>query len=162
MSSDHYGAKEVLQHNNSSCRTIYWVKDGAARIYYFKDGRDVTEYFALEGDLIIRAESLFTGEATPKGIEIVLPSTIISIPAKELFQLFDENHEIERFFNTLIRKSYIETIKRLESLQFQSAQERYEDLLENSPQVVRQLPLKHVASYLGITQVSLSRIRAKR
>lgn len=162
MSINQFDAKQIVQNTDSSCRTIYWVMEGAARIHYFKDGLDVTEYFALEGDLIIRAESLFSGEATPKGIETVLPSTILSIPAEKLFELFDEHLEIERFFNTLIRKSYIDSLKRLASLQFKSATERYEGLLKNSPEVVRQLPLKHIASYLGITQVSLSRIRANR
>ncbi len=153
-------AKHTLQAINSSCKTLYFIQEGAARIYYFKDDKDVTEYFALSQSMIIRAESLFSGLPTVKGIETILPSTIISIPAHFFFKTFSEWPEIERLFHLLIRASYLETLVRLEQLQFNTAHERYQKLLEASPELVQKIPLKHIASFLGITQVSLSRIRA--
>ena len=153
-------AKHTLQAINSSCKTLYFIQEGAARIYYFKDDKDVTEYFALSQSMIIRAESLFSGLPTVKGIETILPSTIISIPAHAFFNTFSEWPEIERLFHLLIRASYLETLVRLEQLQFNTAHERYQKLLEASPELVQKIPLKHIASFLGITQVSLSRIRA--
>ena len=149
-----------LQSIGQACKTIYFVLDGAARIYYYKDGKDVTEHFAFQNDMIIRAESLFTGRPSHKAIQAISDTTFMAIPSNPLFTLFDQHHEIERLFRKIIERSYVDTINRLESLQFHTADERYSALIEKSPEVVREIPLRHIASYLGITQVSLSRIRA--
>lgn len=149
-----------LQSIGQTCKTIYFVQEGAARIYYYKDDKDVTEYFAFENDLIIRAESLFTGKPSHKAIQAVSDTTFIAIPANPLFELFEKYHEVERLFRKIVERSYVDTINRLESLQFHTAEERYQALIKKSPAVVKEIPLKHIASYLGITQVSLSRIRA--
>lgn len=76
-----------------------------------------------------------------------------------LFKLYDKHHDIERLFRLLFEREYVNTVKRIESLQFKSAKERYVELLETT-NYLQKIPLKHIASYLGITQVSLSRIRA--
>ncbi|MCE7058088.1 Crp/Fnr family transcriptional regulator [Algoriphagus sp. AGSA1] len=149
-----------LQSIGQTCRTIYFVVEGTARINYFKEDKDVTEYFAFANDMIIRAESLFTGKPSHKAIQAISDTTFIAIPANPLFELFEKYHEVERLFRKIVERSYVDTINRLESLQFHTAEERYQDLIEKSPAVVREIPLKHIASYLGITQVSLSRIRA--
>ena len=149
-----------LQSIGQTCKTIYFVKEGVARIYYYKDGKDITEYFAFENDLIIRAESLFTGKPSHKAIQSISDTNFIGISSNQLFGLFDQHRDIERLFHKVVENSYVEAINRLEGLQFHSAEERYHSLIEKSPEVVRQIPLKHIASYLGITQVSLSRIRA--
>ena len=149
-----------LQTIGQTCRTIYFVLEGTVRIHYFKEDKDVTEYFAFENDLIIRVESLFTGRPSHKAIQTISDTTFIAIPANSLFELFDRYHEVERLFRKVVERSYVETINRLESLQFHTAEERYLALLQKSPVVIREIPLKYIASYLGITQVSLSRLRA--
>ena len=65
---------------------------------------------------------------------------------------------MERLFHKLIVREYVATVHRAESLQMKTATERYLDLLRATP-LLQHVPLKHIASYLGITQVSLSRIR---
>jgi len=151
---------EILQQIGKTCRTIYFVNRGAARIYYYKDGTEITEYFAFEKDLIIRAESLFTGTPSQKGIICMEDTEFISIPSQSLFNLFDHHHDIERLFRKLIENAYVETVRRIEQIQFHTAEERYQVLLKNHPEVLQKVPLKFIASYLGITQVSLSRIRS--
>ncbi|MDX5476926.1 MAG: Crp/Fnr family transcriptional regulator [Cyclobacteriaceae bacterium] len=150
-----------LQSIGHTCKTIYFVQKGMARIYYYKDGTDITESFAFENSLIARAESLFTGRASKKGIQVLENSHFIGINSSALFDLYDEYHEIERLFRKIFESAYVETVNRIESLQFHSAEERYRALLKESPNVLQRVPLKHIASYLGITQVSLSRIRAQ-
>lgn len=156
----HIKKNNPLQSIGQTCRTIYFVVEGTARINYFKEDKDVTEYFAFENDMIIRAESLFTGKPSHKAIQAISDTTFIAIPANLLFELFEKYHEVERLFRKIVERSYVDTINRLESLQFHTAEERYLSLLKKSPVVVREIPLKYIASYLGITQVSLSRIRA--
>ena len=153
-----YAKNEIIQQHGNRCRTLYFVTDGIARIFYLKDGIDITEHFAFGGNIIIRAESLFTNQPTPKGIQALTDLTIIAINAQKLFDLFEKYIDIERLFNKIFIQEYIHTTKRVESLQFKSATERYTELL-NETQLVNRIPLKYIASYLGITQVSLSRIR---
>lgn len=149
-----------LQEIGMRCKTIYFVKEGLARIFYLKDGNEVTEYFAFENDLIIRAESLFTGKPSLKAIQALEDTVFIGIPADQLFSLFDTFPQIERLFRKIIEQAYVHTVNRMESIQFHSAEERYAQLLEEKPNLIQRIPLKYIASYLGITQVSLSRIRA--
>jgi len=77
-----------------------------------------------------------------------------------LFSLFDQYPDIERLFRKIIEQAYVHTVNRMEAIQFHSAEERYAQLLEEKPSLIQRISLKHIASYLGITQVSLSRIRA--
>ncbi|WP_228780229.1 Crp/Fnr family transcriptional regulator [Aquiflexum lacus] len=150
-----------LQAIGHTCRTIYFVKKGLCRIYYYKDGVDITEAFAFENSLIARVESLFTGRPSKKGIQTLEDSVFIGIASPALFDLYDQFPEIERLFRKIFEAAYVETVNRIENIQFHTAEERYNDLIKNSPDLLQRVPLKHIASYLGITQVSLSRIRAK-
>ena len=149
-----------LQSIGHTCKTIYFVQKGLARIYYYKDGNDITESFAFENFIIARVESLFTGNPSKKGIQVLEDAEFIGIPSTSLFELYDQHHDIERLFRKIFEAAYVETVNRIESLQFHSAEERYKALLLESPGILQRVPLKHIASYLGITQVSLSRIRA--
>lgn len=149
-----------LQPIGHTCRTIYFINRGLARIYYFKDDTDITESFAFENQVIARVESLFSGKSSRKGIQMLETSEVVAIHAPSLFRLYDAFPDIERLFRKIFEAGYVDTVNRIESLQFHSAEERYRDLLESSPDILKRVPLKLIASYLGITPVSLSRIRA--
>ncbi len=150
-----------LQPIGHTCRTIYFLNQGLARIYYFKDDTDITESFAFENQIVARVESLFTGKPSRKGIQMLEPSEVVAINATQLFRLYDSFPEIERLFRKIFEAAYVDTVNRIESLQFHPAEERYRYLLQASPDILKRVPLKYIASYLGITPVSLSRIRAQ-
>jgi CRP-like cAMP-binding protein len=150
----------TLQPIGHSCKTIYFLEKGMARIFYFKEHVDITESFSFENQLVVRYESLFTGKPSKKGIELLEDADIIAIDAAQLFKLFDKHPDIERSFRKITETALVEQINRIESLQFHTAEERYKSLLSESPDILKRVPLKHIASYLGITPVSLSRIRA--
>jgi CRP-like cAMP-binding protein len=148
-----------LQSIGHTCKTIYFINKGVARIYYYKDGIDITESFAFENNIIARVESLFTGNPSRKAIQVLEDSEIVAINAMRLFDLYDTYPEIERLFRKIFEVGYVDTIHRIEGMQFHSAEERYVALLKET-EIIQKIPLKHIASYLGITQVTLSRIRA--
>jgi CRP-like cAMP-binding protein len=150
---------DLLQNVGHTCKTIYFLKSGIARIFYYKDGIDITESFAFENNIIARVESLFTGNPSQKAIQSLEDAEIVSINATQLFKLYDTNPNIERLFRLIFEKAYVDTVNRIESIQFHAADERYKHLLKET-NYLQKIPLKHIASYLGITQVSLSRIRA--
>ncbi len=151
-----------LQPIGHTCKTIYFIKKGVARIYYFKDDIDITESFAFENNIIARVESLFTGKPSRKAIQLIEDSELIAINSTQLFKLYDKFPEIERLFRLIFETAYVGTIDRIEGIQFHSAEERYKALINEAPDVLKRVPLKFVASFLGITQVSLSRIRGLR
>lgn len=151
---------ELIQPVGSRCQTIYLIRQGSARIFYYRDGRDITEHFAFTNDLIVRAESLFTGQVTSKGIQALDSVELIAIDSTRLFKLYEEYRSIERLFRLIFEQEYVNALKRIEGFQFLNAKERYLELLETTD-FVHKIPLKYIASYLGVTQVTLSRIRAE-
>ena len=157
----HIDKNTIIQQPGTTCKTIYFVSTGVARIFYWKEDQDITEHFAFNDNIIIRAESLFQNQPTHKGIQSITPVHLISINADELFNLFPAYPNIERLFYKIIVQEYLQANKRIESLQLQTAQERYHHLMKET-ELVQLIPLKYIASYLGITQVSLSRIRGQR
>ena len=97
-----------------------------------------------------------------KGIQVLEDAQVWSISTQKLFALYDTHRDLERLFTRMFERSYVQTIQRIENLQFHTAEERYALLAKEQPEVLRRSPLKFIASFLGITQVSLSRIRAKK
>ena len=156
-----YKKNAIVQPIGQTCRTIYFIKKGALRIFYFKGETDITDSMEFENAFVARAESLISGQPSRKGIQAIEDTELIAINAEKLAKLYDEYLEIERLFKKIFLNAFMSTINRIESLQFHSAETRYSNFLNEHPDVLKRVPLKYIASYLGITQVSLSRIRAK-
>jgi len=150
-----------LQAIGQTCKNIYFIEKGALRVYYFKGETDITDSLEFEGAFVSRVESLVTGEPSKKGIQALEDSDLIVINADKLYDLYNSHLEIERLFKQLFLKAFIGMLKRIESIQFHSAEVRYANFLKEYPDALKRVPLKYIASFLGITQVSLSRIRAK-
>lgn len=152
---------DELQVIGSVCRTIYFVKSGLLRIHYLRNDLSITESFEFENSIVARSDSLFDANPSKKGIEAIEDSELIAITSAKLFKLYDDNPDIERLFRLIFERAYVKTVERIESLQFHSAEERYLNLLEDSREIIQRIPLNYIASYLGITPVSLSRIRSR-
>ena len=142
-------------------REIYLVISGLARTFYELDGRDVTQYFATEGTIIGGVDSFFSQEPSRIQIQTLEPSLVQSISYQDLERVYQQSHELERAGRLLAVQAFLGMQKRLYALQFHSATERYHNLLASAPDILQRAPLGHIASYLGMTQVTLSRIRAQ-
>ena len=151
----------TLQPAGRACRTVYFINSGIARIFYLKDGVDITESFAFEDQVVARVESLFTGRPSRKSIQVLTDAEVVAIQAEGLSGIYDRFPETERLFRRVFESLHVDLVNRIERIQFNTAEERYRALLSESPEIIRRVPLKHIASYLGITQVSLSRIRSR-
>lgn len=152
---------KLLLPDNRSQKVVF-IEKGLARVYYLKDGKDITHYFFQEDSFSLPIESIFYDKPAPYGLDFLERSTIRTILYPELEKFIDQSSALEK----LIRMLLIDVLKsfssRLNELQFQSAQERYKSLIENQPEILQRAPLGHVASYLGITQQTLSVIRAQK
>lgn len=149
----------LLQIGNIA-RHLYFFKKGAGRIYYLRDGLDITDYFATDMQFLGGLESLMTKQPSHKGIEVLEDSEIYFLNYDELETLCDKYHEIEKLVRKMAVFGFLEGQKRVENIRFLSAAERYHELEKSHPGISNRVPLKHIASFLGTTQVSLSRIRS--
>ena len=153
---------DVLVKQNEVCPYIYIVQEGLLRMFYYNEkGNDITHWIAPEQNIMTSPKSFFDGEPSPYSIEVLEDSIVRGLKLKDLDRLCSEHHQIEHFGRMLTLRMFMELNQKLMDLQFKSAKERYLMLLETHPDIFQRVKLGHIASYLGITQVSLSRIRAE-
>lgn len=143
-------------------RNIYFMKQGIARVYTNTAEHEITILFYKEGDTIISLKSYILNQRGYEDIELLEDSTLFKLNASKLQELLQEDIHIANWARRFAEVELIKTEERLIARQFKTAKERYQDLLESYPELLRRVQLGHIASYLGITQVSLSRIRADR
>lgn len=152
---------EYLLHEGSVCRHLYFVQQGALRGYYNLDGKEVTHWFGFEKDFVTSFHSFITQEPAVENIQLLEGSVLWAISKETLSNLYNQYHEIERLVRIATEKYYIRLEERFVNAHFKTATERYEHLLEQEPHILERVPLGHIASYLGISQETLSRIRSK-
>ncbi|MCL6099590.1 MAG: Crp/Fnr family transcriptional regulator [Bacteroidetes bacterium] len=149
----------ILVEPNSICNHVYFIEKGLTRTFYYKKGKDVTDWFYPENTFASSIVSFITRKPDRRGIELLESSLICSFHFNELEDLFNKHHAIERLGRKLVSKGMVEIQKRFDDLHFSTALQRYKMLLEVNPRIINRAPLGMVASYLGITQETLSRIR---
>jgi CRP-like cAMP-binding protein len=152
---------ETLIRPDAICENAYFIEKGLARTYYYKDGRDVTDWLGAEGDVVVSIVSFLTRQPDRRNVELLENSVVWQIPFYELEKLYAKHHDIERLGRLLMSHGLVLLQQRFDDLHFASASERYQKLLKTKPTLLQRVPLGMIASYLGITQETLSRIRAQ-
>lgn len=150
---------EILVREGDFSYELYFVAKGGARAYYLKDGKTITDWFAFENDFISSIVSFFLGVPSQHYIEVLEDTTFLVMQRQDIDRLCDNHHDFERLGRLSVTKTMLQLQQRIVSLQFKSSKERYDSLLERYPQIELRAPLGDIASYLGITQETLSRIR---
>ncbi len=141
-------------------KNIYFIKKGIVRAYADQDDNEVTFWFGQEGDTVISIKSYALNEKSYENIELLENSELYKLSVDDLHALFNEDLFIANWGRKFAEGELIKTEKRLISFQFKTALQRYQDLINDHADLLQRVQLNHIASYLGITQVSLSRIRA--
>lgn len=141
---------------------LYFILTGSMRAYYFKDGKDITDWFAFENDFVSSISSFFLDIPSEHYMELIEDSTLLEFKRADMALLSEKHHDIERLARLSITKTMLKLQRRIVSLQFKTSKQRYYALLQEHPEIELRVPLGHIASYLGITQETLSRIRASR
>ena len=152
---------ELLITEGSICRKLYFLEQGALRGFYNVDGKEITHWFGFENDFVTSFHSFITGKPAVENIQLIENSTLWSISKSALTALFNQYHEVERLVRIVYERYYIRLEERYVNAQFKTAKELYENLLKQSPHILERVPLGYVASYLGISQETLSRIRGR-
>lgn len=151
----------ILLHADKVETTIYFIKKGIVRAYAPTQDTDITFWFGQEGDTVISMKSYVEHKKGYEDIELLEDCELYALKTKNLQQLFTADIHIANWGRRFAEQELIKTEERLISRQFRTATERYKELLKTNPELLQRVPLGYIASYLGITQVSLSRIRAE-
>ncbi len=151
---------DILLRIDQVAKYMYFIYKGLGRVYYERDGLDITDYFAMEGQFIGAVPSLFTGQPSHKAVQLLEDAEVYYISSTDFEWCCAQYHDIERAGRKLAVFGMLVEQQRIEDIRFLSARERYLELEKKYPGISNRCPLKHIASYLNITQVSLSRIRA--
>jgi CRP-like cAMP-binding protein len=149
-----------LLHAGKVERDIYFVKEGLVRAFINSLGDEITFWFGKEGDTVVSMQSYVANRKGYEDIVLLEDSILYRLNMISLNHLFSEDIHIANWGRKFAEQELMKTEKRLIAQQFKTATERYQDLIDNSPELLQRVQLSYIASYLGITQVSLSRIRA--
>jgi len=150
---------EIILAEGQVCENIYWVVKGLVRQFYYKNGKELTEYMAAENSIVMCIESLFKEEPTHLQIQAIEPTIIYAMPKAQLEAVAMKSVNIQILFRKILEESLIISQIHADMLRFESAQDRYQKLVKRSPQLVLRAPLVYIASYLQMTPETLSRVR---
>jgi len=152
---------EYLQVEGDVCKTWGYVRKGLVRMYYMRDKEEVTEQLSAEGDGFLDCESFFKQTPSKRYVQMLEPTTLYLFRKLDNSEISSDNYEVRRFLRYMIEKALLDKKKRILDSIFKPARERYETLLAEKPGLVLRAPSGIVASYLGVTPETLSRIKAK-
>jgi CRP-like cAMP-binding protein len=153
---------DLLFKQGDLCRHLYYIEKGLVRIYYYSgSGKEITAWFSAENTLVTAIDSFYYRKPTNDYCEVLEDSVIHPINFSELEIILncEKGSRLSFYILYEITRKMTEFIS---SIKFQSAKERYSALIKECPSIQQRTSLGHIASYLGITQETLSRIRANK
>ncbi|MDQ0636644.1 CRP-like cAMP-binding protein [Pedobacter sp. W3I1] len=139
---------------------FYILESGIARAYSNGENQQITFWFGQSGAVLFSFNSYINNGPGYENIELLENCRLIQIRLTDLFLLYNQHLEIANWGRKIAEQELIATERRLIDRAFKGAAERYQDFVNQSPELIKRVALKHIASYLGVTQVTLSRIRA--
>lgn len=151
--------KTVLLREGEISRKIFFIKEGCIRMGFYNKGRDITFQFFFENMPVASIESFLSNQPGQFFLESLEPSVLYCLNKKDFERIIRETPELKEYLNKLFFSRFERYSKLFLSFIRDTPEERYLELLKNEPHILQRVPQHYIASYLGITPVSLSRIR---
>lgn len=155
-------AKTILLEEGRISRTMFFIEKGCLRTWVNGNGRDITTQFFFEGDKVSSIESFRSSQPSLYSIESIEPCILQTISQNDFQIVLEHSPEIEKEIQEHLFKRIIQSQKLFFSFLKNTPEQRYRELMREHPEIVQRVPQHYIASYLGITSVSLSRIRNRR
>lgn len=152
---------EMVHHARNICRESYFVQKGIMRLYFVRDDKEITDFFGAEGEWVNSPRSMMFRKTDHYFIDTLEDCEVLVLATTDLGYLFDHFPEMERYARLSMGSMFYQFMERITSLRFSTAAEKYAHFLEVYHDIHHRLPLGMIASYLGITQETLSRVRAR-
>lgn len=157
-----YQKNQSIIEVGGKCPNLYFVQKGLVRNYFLDiKGKDVTHWFASEGQIITIPPSFFKSAQHSFGLMALEPCELKLIDRKTYFEAVNASEQVREKAHEVITEIMIHLGQKILDFQCKDAEQRYLELLETHPDILNRAKLGHIASYLGITQQSLSRLRAR-
>lgn len=156
-----YKKKTQLLREGYSVNDLFYVEKGLIRIYYLKDGKEITDWFGTSNTYLTSISGFYQNKKSTQYIETIEDSIIHTIKKSDIEKECVNKPEIERNYRQIIINHLVRLQERITALQFYSASERYDLLLRKNPYVIKRASRTDIASYLGISLETLSRISNK-
>ncbi|MDV7695707.1 Crp/Fnr family transcriptional regulator [Chryseobacterium soli] len=156
-----YSKGHCLMEANKIIPFICFIKKGIVRAYASTSDNDITFWFGSEGETVVSMKSYVEDKPGYENIELLEECDLYVLKTEDLRTLFNEDIHIANWGRKFAERELVKTEELIISRQFKTALERYKDLMRDKSDLLKRVQLGHIASYLGITQVSLSRIRAE-
>ena len=153
---------ELVVDAGKVCMKSYFIKQGLLRIYFIKDGKEINEYFSSENEWANSPRSWRTGKPDIYYVDALENTKACCMDVRDMVFLFDNFPEMDKYGRLSMVTLLDHLIERIASFRFTSAKEKYSHFKQTYPTIHHRIPLGMVASYLGITQETLSRLRAQK
>ena len=155
-----YAKGDMVLSEGEICTSIIYIDKGLLRQFYLKNGKEVTEYLAVEGCIMMSIESLFKEVPSLQQIEAIEPTIVYELPKKKLEEVALHNVNIQILYRKILEESLILSQVHADLVRFESAENRYRRMCKLSPLIALRAPLLFIASYLQMTPETLSRVRS--
>lgn len=156
-----YPKGHFLYRQDDVCHHIFYIEKGLARVYYYTNGgKEITAWFSADNTFVTAIESFYQQKPTRVYCELLEDSVVYSIKYSEMEAMLNENHDMAKFAFHAVFELTKKLTEFLSGIKFQSAEDRYNALMHEYPSIFQRAKLGHIASFLGVTQETLSRIRA--
>ncbi|WP_027004002.1 Crp/Fnr family transcriptional regulator [Hugenholtzia roseola] len=151
---------DYFMKEGETCKQVAFVLSGSFRSYYISDkDEEITYCITFPNSLMTAYSSFLTAEPTQENIQAITEAELLIVQKEKFEALAQKSTNWLNFLKIIAEQQYIELEKRIFQLQKSEAAKRYENLMKNQPAYFQKIPLQYLASYLGISQRHLSRIR---
>ena len=155
-------SKTILLEEGKVADRLFFIHEGALRLFFYNEGKDITFQFFFEGDFVASFDSLYKRKPSLFSLESIEQTEVFAIKREDFYSLMEQTPLLKREYEEkLIERFHVYQQLFLSRIK-NTPQQRYEELLREYPGIIQRVPQHYIASYLGITPVSLSRIRNRR
>ena len=154
-----YPKKSILLNTGAVEEHIYFIEKGIIRYFIPKEINDMTFGFSFENDIGSAYDSFINQVPSTYQLETLTDTEVWRIKYNDLMDFYQKTKSGNHIGRIIGEQLYIKALKRELSLLNETAEQRYENLFHERPELIQQIPLKYIASYIGITPQALSRIR---
>jgi len=151
---------EHVLRQGDTCKDFVFVDKGCLRLYYVKDGIEVSVWFAFQPSSAIDVYSFISEKPSDYFLQAIEDSEVLYLPKTELKKMYQTHPKMQEMMRNYWEAVLLDLISRFTALETDSAEKRYLDLINNTDYLAT-IPQKYLASFIGVTPTSLSRIRKK-
>ena len=158
----HFHKKYQLIKANQYSRSAYFIEKGMTRSYWLVNGEEITTSFSCEGGIVFSMDELYYNKMSEEFVETLEDVVAYKIALSDLIRLFQTNIELANWGRIIHQNEYRRLHRSHKDRLTLSAKERYEEFMQQFPQICQRVQLGYIASYLGITLPTLSRLRSRK